>query len=804
MKDVVVKGTSDTLRQLDKLKVELEPFVNALDKLDEFKDPSKGPNGPPAKPEPSDPVSNEPSTTRASSSSSSSSCTLQTVSNCNIACTARATTTVGGQNKRAEGDNCSTNCGAPITRCGATGITSVSTITSTATIPGHVCSPNFSTRAKRGLYTTNPASFGHPTATSSQISRDILQPVATSSASSGNNTITINRTRNPIKALDRRYFRHWKGDGGPEWIPSIAQGDFVSWLRYEWRQIPPAHNLNIYGLAQHQRDYGFMTTGFSFPFLKEYAQYSVRGLYGCTSVVIISPKRVFMSHIWEWPTLTFAEDDGDHFNDYIYDQLVNGDGSMLHGGLNSFIGPGGDFEDSEENEVRAFIVTAKRRDPRTGMWDGTDNVNFPEAINDIKQMLKAVLGDRVSTNTRTLKYVPRSDDPGLQNEYGKVLVRYDPNNDALQGIGCTGQVAAVQLWFEETEPIYQTFWFPTEEQFDQRLLPSPILSIGTNTGPFITPSAIESVRIRGLLKKRGFTSTNEKEWKEYENVVRRYMYRRQGNQACPLPSRSLSASSVSASSVSASSISMNSLTESSVTASSILSSQESSSSPKPTDPTTFETSVVPSSTPRSTEVPSTPSTPTSSIAPAPPPPMASRAVSIILQYIREKDERYNTWVFHETSIGVKADPCNNSKPVHDDIPTRWFDKTSIDTPPWPWGTFEIPVLFGEKGCKYLSDGTNPGILHCPSLNGQTIGCKEDAEKSLTYPEQCLYSGNSIRTIHRVAYYARLSAHDKEIGPDKVRDGFSVTTYNGPGHEVISPVNRQIRVIAVEIFESRGV
>ncbi|KAH8726151.1 hypothetical protein GQ44DRAFT_187304 [Phaeosphaeriaceae sp. PMI808] len=105
MKDTIIKGTTDAVETVKAFQNDLQPMVDALNKV--------GPN------EEEKPKSKSKPTSTQPKSPSSSSCTLQTVRDCNIGCTARVITTIGGHNKRAEEDTCTTVCGAPITKCSA-------------------------------------------------------------------------------------------------------------------------------------------------------------------------------------------------------------------------------------------------------------------------------------------------------------------------------------------------------------------------------------------------------------------------------------------------------------------------------------------------------------------------------------------------------------------------------------------------------------------------------------------------------------------------------------------------------------
>jgi len=90
-------------------------------------------------------------------------------------------------------------------------------------------------------------------------------------------------------------------------------------------------------------------------------------------------------------------------------------------------------------------------------------------------------------------------------------------------------------------------------------------------------------------------------------------------------------------------------------------------------------------------------------------------------------------------------------PVFNDVSRQWSDASALSNPPWPHGTFTMP-LFGEEDCDYLSDGTNPGVLHCPSMgDGETVGCKKADEKDdADGVTDCNYPGLE-RKVHVVVY-----------------------------------------------------
>lgn len=134
--------------------------------------------------------------------------------------------------------------------------------------------------------------------------------------------------------------------------------------------------------------------------------------------------------------------------------------------------------------------------------------------------------------------------------------------------------------------------------------------------------------------------------------------------------------------------------------------------------------------------------------PPPPTPRKPKALSIILRQTSQDGATSNAWTFFETEVGKSADGC--ADPVFQDNSRTWVDNDAINNPPWPHGTFTMK-LYGEDNCQYLSDGTNPGILRCPSMS-ENASCYEEQDKSSQSAiDQCLYSLTVTRSCHRVAH-----------------------------------------------------
>jgi len=73
-----------------------------------------------------------------------------------------------------------------------------------------------------------------------------------------------------------------------ELTPSVLIGNMIEWL---FSQLLNNPNRLAHGEGQT------MTTGFSYPLSDMPNTFSLLNLYGCTSVIVISCKRMFMTHI---------------------------------------------------------------------------------------------------------------------------------------------------------------------------------------------------------------------------------------------------------------------------------------------------------------------------------------------------------------------------------------------------------------------------------------------------------------------------------------------------------------------------
>ncbi|KAI6816014.1 hypothetical protein KC340_g15498, partial [Hortaea werneckii] len=220
------------------------------------------------------------------------------------------------------------------------------------------------------------------------------------------------------------------------------------------------------------------TGGSSSALIQLYLDYpfsmTVQGLYGCTSIILISRRGVYMSHLFENPGFT------DNFQTDIAQAIPNGDttpisiGSLFDGqpwcpDLRSQSAAGGTFDPNQEGGVKTILVT-----PGPYISDTTTNLyRYPNEINVIRTWLSNTFGSEPSDHVYTSTDNFMSNEQGVS--FGKVLFQYDPNQaiafeDKILNDGktyrCPVQYAGVKLWSgfqqdflgNDMDPFYEMNW----------------------------------------------------------------------------------------------------------------------------------------------------------------------------------------------------------------------------------------------------------------------------------------------------------------------------------------------------------
>ena len=244
----------------------------------------------------------------------------------------------------------------------------------------------------------------------------------------------------PRKSLNKRTLR----------TPADYGGDVVEFLLSEYRV---ANWLNIDGTN------GGPSTGLARGLGNRRFDAAVHGLFGCTSVVVVSQAGMWISHFWEIPSFRATEEnwrkprtapDIANFNDHVINQMQNGGPDIP--GLRQFTAAGGEF-DAPQRPVWA-IVTPRDFSEIAGSW------RYEPEVNEIKSVLNTLFP---AAPPIIIDYLPRPSPVDQENTAsGKILFQYDPiqaviadNNNPCN----VYQQAMFRLWVEDRPNyVWQKLW----------------------------------------------------------------------------------------------------------------------------------------------------------------------------------------------------------------------------------------------------------------------------------------------------------------------------------------------------------
>lgn len=210
-----------------------------------------------------------------------------------------------------------------------------------------------------------------------------------------------------------------------EWVPHRSEGGVSSAL--------------VRGLVNHKYDM------------------AVAGLYGCTSVVVVSKRGVWMSHFWEDPSFQSQ----DQFQTDVLDLLAVGDGTGEMPGIKQFIGPGLVFD--TDARPHTLVITPRNRETMApGSYEYGPMVD--QIVKSLKDLFPAALPPQVSD------YLKRDStaDIRFHTASGKLFFQYDPAQAMYADSHRphkTIQQATLRVWLEDRPaPVYAMAWIAEPQQ----------------------------------------------------------------------------------------------------------------------------------------------------------------------------------------------------------------------------------------------------------------------------------------------------------------------------------------------------
>lgn len=244
----------------------------------------------------------------------------------------------------------------------------------------------------------------------------------------------------------------------PSDFPWDGNQDSFLWTQYGDMSV-------VAGWVPLRQDPNFPSSALTYPLGPTRFDAAVQGLYGCTSLILISTQGVWMSHLWESPS--FAPNgvvNQANFQAQVLDRLGPGDGTAEFPGLTQYLAT----QFAADTKPVAIIMTPRNRaNPQPGV------LMFQNQITQLIDKVQTIFGaTRTNSGQYTggtlngipliLDYTPRGDQfSQTWTSSGKALFQYDPVQTRCDGV----QWAMVRLWVED-RPLYayQNYWVARANQ----------------------------------------------------------------------------------------------------------------------------------------------------------------------------------------------------------------------------------------------------------------------------------------------------------------------------------------------------
>ncbi|KAF2206436.1 hypothetical protein CERZMDRAFT_89270 [Cercospora zeae-maydis SCOH1-5] len=222
-------------------------------------------------------------------------------------------------------------------------------------------------------------------------------------------------------------------------------------------------------------------------FGEDYTDIAVQGLWGCTSIIVVSKRGAWMSHLYE--TSMALERYWSDINPGIF----NGDGPNLPG-LNQLSQPGAIFDRATvaADDIKVFIMTpddAPRRRGVEAAWWGDGRVQRPQPVAELERLMRGYFGVmptvypywRLTPSMRTNSDTGDTSPNDLKGIFattsaGRYYLEYDPkakeyDSDSESDDECKQYKVGLRLWADSYKnsaqhgkPLYEAFWDPLEGQ----------------------------------------------------------------------------------------------------------------------------------------------------------------------------------------------------------------------------------------------------------------------------------------------------------------------------------------------------
>ncbi|MCJ1414891.1 hypothetical protein MMC32_001220 [Xylographa parallela] len=190
----------------------------------------------------------------------------------------------------------------------------------------------------------------------------------------------------------------------------------------------------------------------------------VQNLYGCTSVVVVSERAVWMAHFWEGPSFTNGQQ---QFETEVLNTMVDGDGTSEMPGIKQYTTPNNLF--GNDAYPQTLVITPRNRNSQT-----PGSFEYGPMKDDIVKTLRNLFPGNAAHGVAPVEpividYLAIYDKAAwLNTATGKILVQYYPDEAIVTNLEdpCkTTQYAMLKVWVEDRpQPVYQRTWTAEDQQ----------------------------------------------------------------------------------------------------------------------------------------------------------------------------------------------------------------------------------------------------------------------------------------------------------------------------------------------------
>ncbi|GIZ45598.1 hypothetical protein CKM354_000875700 [Cercospora kikuchii] len=261
------------------------------------------------------------------------------------------------------------------------------------------------------------------------------------------------------------------------------------------------------------------TSSQAFPFKSTPFSTAVQGLYGCTSLVIVSTGGVFISHIFEDPTFMDTKKRAPQYplgmpaDDAVWERdvkkaIFRGDGTefVTNYGLARLVMDGNVFDKKTHVLLPPLIITPQ---PAGVLIPGSrpdDDCRYQRRIDQLRGLIRNLM----DVEPKVVTYIPllgsaQSREQMDKTARGKVLIQYDPHaksedreeTDPKTGQTriCSYQKAGFKVWADTQQMVSHHYWEARGDQKGHQVPVQTLIYQGNVSISSVAPATALSCRI---------------------------------------------------------------------------------------------------------------------------------------------------------------------------------------------------------------------------------------------------------------------------------------------------------------------